>query len=935
MINLDTHSIYSTRRSLIKIEDLIKRIKDLDQSSVALTDDNGLYGVVKFFGICKSNNVKPLIGCQVQVCENIATKDKFNYELILLVKNSDGYKHLCKLITKSYTDGFWYIPRVDFKMLEDHSEGLIALASGLRNPISEPYFSGSNGLLLANDQILSSIFGTDWYIAINPFVKNDYKSYAQYIVNIAPMNYCVTNSSRFLKPDDYEFYDLLRCMERNQLYDNPKRIKSNEDEWLHSEQEIEQIDLGLSEDQVQFGLEATQGISDSIDFEFQKKFFFPKFFNDDRNIDKAFKDELNRCWKKRKHLLTAKSEKEYKDRVKFETEAIVRLGFSEYMLIASDIACFCKSNNIPFGVGRGSSGSSLVSFLLKITEVDPLRYDLLFERFLDPSGSRVTLPDIDMDVCTKRRSEVIDYIKQKYGEDKVAVVGNLSTLAFKSAIKDVARAFNISFENANQYTKLIPNKVTCFQEAKGYGHVRTEIKNNPEFERLLWYADGVKGSMKNLGTHAAGVVIAPSSITDHLPLQIIERNKIPQLVSQYDKDAVEGIGLVKQDLLGLTALTTVAEAFDLIKQRHNQIFNIYEMDLEAPETFMDMQLGNTVGMFQIESPKAKELARLIKPSSIQEVADLIAIDRPAVLESKMDEIYIENKFSEIKVPIHPQLEEITSKTNGILIYQEQMMQAAKKLASFSLVEADTLRRACAKKTTKDIPILKQKFIEGCRANNIPDKDSLEVFGIFENAAYLFPLPHSVEYSYLTCQTAWLKQCYPLEFLTAYINAECEDPIKLNMIINECVRKNIKVLPPSLNSQYEFVIDGDAMRFGLKPIKGLGEGFARAFTDSVAKLRPLATFHEILKVLQDDGVLTGSQTKMELLISCGVFDLVDNNRTKLVETFRCFVNLNKKLMKRTSSTLFDVFDLVDESPEDLDIRTKRSNEFQLMGWSFSC
>jgi DNA polymerase III subunit alpha len=634
--------------------------------------------------------------------------------------------------------------------------------------------------------------------------------------------------------------------------------------------------------------------------------------------------------------------------LKYELDTINKLGYTEYFIVVSDIVDWAKNNGILVGCGRGSVGGSLVAYIMGITTIDPIRYDLLFERFLDPSGQRVSLPDIDLDFEDGERDRVFGYIVEKYGSDNVCNVGNLSTLVFKSSMKDVAKALDIKFETANNYTKLIPFGVKSKEDllnVKTYGRqqLASSLRTNKEFIRLVDLADKVKGTVRSLGTHAAGVIIAPNEITNYTPLQIIDKNS-GKKTSQLDKDSIEKLGLVKIDILGLTALTTIKKTLKLIKDRHNIDIDLDKIDLDDPMIYDQIVNGHTIGIFQMESRGMTELASQIQVSNQKEICDLIALYRPGVLDSNLQENYVHNKFNpDTEILIHEKLKPITDSTYGILLYQEQVIKALVLLAKFTPAEADIMRRAIGKKSIKDIPVMKKKFITGCVKNGVEKEDAMYIFSIFETASYLFNKSHSCSYAVIACQTAWLKHYYPIEYMCSLLNAESGDLDKIRVIKQEIDRLGINTTGPNVfYSESEFSIKENCIQYGLSSVKEIGPASAKVLLDLVQSIidEQSLNFKRLIDIMERDGLLNSFKSKLEVLIKCGYFDSIYANRQELLGRLEEFSNINKaKIIKSaTKTSLLSITDICGEkskkTTDDFNLNRKRMLEDELLGMQFS-
>lgn len=938
MVNVDVHSIYSIKKSLLSAQTIVDEVKKNDQKAVILCDDNALYGAIDFYAKCIKGGIKPGIGVQFNICESITVKDRSVYSITLIAKNIDGYRNLCKLITESYSNGFYYVPRIDWELLKIYANNLLCVLTAKTNPIYRTWFENQNEYMELIISRLTTIFGNDIHYVLNPYSSGEYRRYIKFITANFSNSCCISNHARFLGPDQYDYYDMMFCIRNKVLYGSHTRDHADPDEFFRSENELLKFNFGIEEHEVKRYVDSTNAIMDKIDLQFEKKFHFPKI-KEKQDSDRLLKHLISEGWKQRRRDVPEENHTEYKKRIKYETEAIIRLGYADYFIIVSDFVVWAKHNGVPVGPGRGSAAGSIVSYLLNITTVDPIKYGLLFERFLDPTGQRISLPDIDIDFGDADRDRVLKYITEVFGNDRVACVGNISTLAFKSSIKDTAKAMGITFERANNYTRNIPFFIRNATELKEYKKFKPLLQGNKELQKLLHFSDGVSGSMKNLSTHAAGVLITPTSITDFTPIEPIEKGGKIRLTTQLNKDSVEFLGLLKMDLLGLTALSTIKNTIDMVRDRHGIDIDIDRVDMDDEEIYKHILDGHTTGIFQLESDGMTTLAKDIQVSSLSEICDLIALYRPAILQSNLHLKYIENKFSNSRQSIHDAISEITSSTYGILLYQEQVMQASVKMAKFTLPEADTLRKAIGKKSTKDIPVLREKFVKGCVKNKIEESEAEEVFAIFEDAGYMFNKSHSLSYSIIAAQTAWLKTYYPLEFMCSYLNSEAGDLEKLTTIVKECHYLGIDVLPPDINkSQSMFCIEGSNIRYALSTIKEIGLQDIDAIINVRNKSGDILDFDIFLNDLSKHANLSALKAKLMVLIQCGVFDSVNPNRNKLLSKLDSASNIDKRLSGKTTKVqLFDISILNngnDMKINDIDIERKRMFEREYLGIQYT-
>ena len=907
-INIDVHSKYSIQSSLLDLDKIISYSIDNKYNVASLIDDNGLYGAVKFYAKCVEKGLKPIIGTQLNICETISKKDKNHSTISLIPINLEGYKDLCKLITRSYSDGFYYVPRIDFELLKQYSANLICLLSGRQNILTKSFLNNQLDYATLAVERLEEIFLNRFYIGLNPYADEEYGQFINWAIKKFTVKFVITNSCRFYSPAEYEHADMVFCVKNKLKFKLKNRQHANPDEYFKSEDEIKSYfsEIGILSFPGSYNKLMLNNLelANSVDLKFERKFWFPRpNLKHKGDSLSEFKYLIKLGWRGKRENLKFADLQVYKDRLLYEMEVIANMGFIDYFLVVADIINWAKNNNIRIGPGRGSATGSLISYLLNITEVDPIRYNLIFERFLNPAGKRVTPPDIDFDVQDTERDRLIEYISNTYGTDNVVSVGNLSTLAFKSSIKDVAKALGIAFERANEYTKSFPFRIKEFKDLKKDRKLNAELSKNEEFRNLTEYADGIKGSMKNLATHASGVIVSPLSITDFTPVQYLKSTG--KLTTQLDKDSVEYLGLLKIDVLGLTALSIVENTLKLVAENHKKIVDINSIDLNDKNIFKHILRGHTTGIFQLEGNGMTDLAKKIKVSSLNEIRDLISLYRPAILEQKFQDIYIKNKKMGKFNSIHPVLENVTKDTYGILLFQEQVMQTSVEMAKFTYSESDVLRKTVAKKSSKDIPILKKKFINGCSKNNIPQNEAEEIFSIFENASYCFCAAHGTSYAIISCQTAWLKYYYPLEFMTACLNAEYGNLEKIATLRDECAYLNIEILPPDIEfSQNNFVIESGKIRYGFKAIKDMGESFGL----EIKNLDSKNSIRGFLNILSKNNLLLSNKSKIETLILCGAFDRLRSNRKELVSELNNFLKKEKEDLfkgRRSKNRLFDV------------------------------
>lgn len=931
MINLLNKSIYSSKQSIITLEDLVDHAVQNNYTDLGLCDD-GLYGAKKFVDLCAKNNINPVVGVEFNFTDDISRRGSLG-KLTLIIHNSNGYKKLCQLINRSYEEGnFNFRPRITVdnirQIVSPNNGDLICVLGGVDNVIANLVGNNRNEYADFFIESFNEIFGRDY---VRPAVVNleepsaKYRLYIDYVIDT---NYFITSYSCFLKPKNYPTYDLLYCIDKKLKYKDNNRKHPNKEFYIKDQ---------LSNSLKSYGL-FDEDISKPINFLQHPlptgKTFFPKPKIDNEHHEVYLWDLL---LTKLCKLFKNKPPKEYVERLDYEFKAIKKLGFVDYFLVVKSITDIAHRENFRLGRARGSSAGSLVSYLCGITAVDPIKYGLLFERFLDPSGARVTMPDIDIDIDDSKRDRLIELIRTElYSPNQVTFIGNLNTLAFKSSIKDVGKALGIPYQTVNDYSKEIHFKITDRAGLLRDLRQKSKYKTDPVFKELIDFAEKLRGKcFRQLGTHAAGIIISPIPCEEIMPLQRDKKTGLP--VTQFDKEDVEKIGLVKIDLLGLTALRTLDLTKKYIKDEYDINIDEDVIDYDDPEIFKTVYRGRTCGVFQIDGNKGMtEFAQRLHPENQKDISTLLALYRPAVLDSGLHELYFRNRSlpKERRRSIHPLVDDILEETYGISIFQESLMLMAQRLAGFSLSEGYTLLKGIGKKKIDVIESMKEAFVKGCAKNKIDKSDAENIFQIYENAArYSFNAAHSCAYSFNSCLGLFYKTYYPIEFICAAMNSEAKELTKLTRYIWECRRSNILVLPPMINiSNYAFTIqknvDGDrAIRYGLEAIKGLGKGFAKELFCLRHKQpnRKFESLKHLVDVLKNENILTQNKSKLDLVIRLGLLNDLDNT-VNLLNELESFIKIDRRI--KTENALFDIFDsdLVDSTQKtntidtNYDIRT---------------
>lgn len=886
--HLHTHSHYSLLDGLPKIDALLERVKELGMESVAITDHGALYGAVEFYKKAKSRGIKPIIGAEMYLAfESMEQRrpniDDARYHFILLVKNKDGYHNLVKLITEAHLRGFYYKPRVDEELLAKHSTGLVMLSGCLQGKIPRLILTGKKKEAEALAFKYQEMFGKDsFYLEVqhHPNIKEQ-KIVNEVILEISKkygIPVVATHDSHYLKPEDAEAQDILMLINTGADPNNPERLSMKEDDFsLKSPQEMAEYFHDIPE-----AIGNTQKIAEMCNFEFELgKIQMPVFPLPEGKDADIYLKEL--CYEGLARRGLANKE-EAKERLEYELNAIKQAGFASYFLIVQDLVNWAKQNRIVVGPGRGSVGGSLVAYVLNITNVNPIEYGLLFERFINPE--RVSPPDIDLDFTDRRRDEVIEYVAQKYGRDRVAQIGTFGTMAARAVVRDVGRALGYSYGYCDKLAKMIPFSFTLQETLQKIKEFRDLYEIDEKAKRLIDIAKKLEGAARHVSTHACGVVISKDPLQDLIPLQHPSQSE-QHIITQYEMHAVEDLGLLKMDFLGLRNLTIIEDALSRIYKVHNESIAIDAIPLDDKKTYRLLQKGETVGVFQLESGGMQRYLRELKPTHFEDIIAMVALYRPGPMEWIPEYIARKHKKHQIEYP-HPSLEPILKNTYGICVYQEQLMQIARELAGFTLAEADTLRKAVGKKIKALLLEQKTKMVEGMKKRGISEKVAQEIWEwVLPFARYGFNRSHSACYAMIAYQTAYLKAHYPVEFMSALMTAEGTDVERTGFLIEECKRMGIEVLPPDINESFRtfsVVPRENKIRFGLLAVKNVGHNVVEAIVEERKQRGKFSSLEDFL-LRMDPKVL--NKKSLESLIKAGTFD-------QFLERGRLFSNVEQLL-----------------------------------------
>ncbi len=957
-VHLHVHTQYSLLQGAIHLDSLFEKVVKLGMPAVAMTDTHNLFGAIDFYMSAKKAGVKPIIGCEILYAPQGRTSlqpthsssPRF-YHLVLLCKSLQGYQNLCKMVTRSYTEapapqkGQPAGPRalIDRSLLDQYGDGLIVLSGCLRGEIAYQALTGSEAEGLESLQWFKKRFGEDFYLELQdtplPEQENVNEVLSQWGAKLG-VECVATTDCHYLDPQDSEAHEVLQCIEhgKNLDSDRPKSLVPAE-YYLKSEQEMRERFVRFPK-----ACDNTQVIADrcNLEFKFQDEkgrpiYHLPRFFpegvdkNSDFDLIAYFREQTQKGLLERFEELSFQEKKQlpnweelrqkYRARLEDELTMIAKTGFAGYFLIVADFINWAKRNGIPVGPGRGSGAGSLVAYSLKITDIDPIQFNLLFERFINPE--RISMPDFDVDFCQDRRGEVISYVAQKYGSENVCQIITFGKLQARAVIRDVGRVLGLSFAETDQLTKLLPDEldITLERAIEVEPRLREKMENDPKISQVMRYARSLEGLYRNAGIHAAGVIITENPVVSYCPLYV---GRDGDLVTQFDKDFAEKIGLVKFDFLGLKTLTVIDNAIRLVRQvaqpgSLDSEFALERMNYNDPKVFALISSGDTDGVFQVESSGMKDLCTRIQPSSLEDLTAINALYRPGPLGSGMVDDFIDRKHGRKALAYEVEsLEPILKDTYGVILYQEQVMQIARELAGYSLGQADLLRRAMGKKKPEEMAKHREIFVKGATAKGLKAEKAESIFDLMAKfAEYGFNKSHSAAYGVLTYQTAYLKTYYPTEFMAALMTTEMDNTDKITKYIGDARQHHIPVLPPDVNySQKKFSVEmiekgekkelAKAMRFGLEAIKGVG-GIA---VDAILEARAKGKFKSVLDLCKRVSTRKINKKVMESLCLAGALDsIAEVNRASLFASLEALLeHAGDEQAERElgQSSLFDSF-----------------------------
>ena len=917
-VHLHCHTEYSLLDGAIKISDLCSQAVDFGLPAAAITDHGNLFGAIDFYTTAKAHGIKPIVGCEVYVAPTHRTRKdarsagEAGYHLVLLAQNRQGYHNLIKLVSQANLDGFYYKPRVDKELLATWNDGLIALSACLKGEIPVQLMQGKSleEVKKTVDQY-TGFFPGRFYLELQANGIPEQEELNAKLLDLAQvcdLPLVATNDCHYLRPTDVQAHDILLCIQTNACVQDSRRMRFNTDKLYYRSPE----EMAREFAHCPQALENTYRIAQDCNLEIDLgNHYFPVYNPPQgRSLDEEFARLCREGLKERLNQLPyVHDDKIYWDRLQEEMDIICSKGFAGYFLIVQDFINWAKSQGIPVGPGRGSAAGSLAAYSLRITNLDPIRYTLLFERFLNVE--RESLPDIDVDFCYNRREEVIKYVTDKFGKDSVAQITTFGTMKAKAAVRDVGRALGMSFAETDKIAKLIPDDlgITIDKALEQEPELKAKAENDERIAQLIDISRRLEGLARHASTHAAGIVISDRPMQEYLPLYLGKKGEV---VTQYDMKKVEKVGLIKFDFLGLKTLTVLSDALKLAQQRDREIPDLDALPLEDQETFSLLCKGQTDGVFQLESSGMRRVLTDLQPNCFEDIIALLALYRPGPLESGMVTDFIRRKHGEIEVEYpHPRLEPVLKETYGVILYQEQVMRIASELADYSLGDGDILRRAMGKKDPAVMAKQRDKFLAGAEANGLPRDTANYIFDLIEKfAGYGFNKSHSAAYALISYQTAYIKAHFPREFMAALITSEVSNTDKVISHIHACREMGIPVLGPDINTSIlPFSVTDQGILFGLSGIKNVGDSAIEAIVQEREKNGPYTHF---LDLCQRVNLRKVSKRVLESLIKSGAMDCFGCSRAALTAALDRVVAKAQKTRKDKSHGQLSLLSIVPQS-----------------------
>lgn len=908
-VHLHTHSEYSLLDGAARIVDLVEGVKKLGMKALALTDHGVMYGAIEFYEKALEAGIKPIIGCELYIAprsrfDKTFKKDDNSYHLVLLAETNQGYTNLMKLVSAGFLEGFYYKPRIDKEILAAHKDGLIALSACIGGEIPQLILEGRIDEAKAAAKELNEIFGDgNFFLEIQDHGLKEEKIVNEVLIEISKelsIPLVATNDIHYIKKEDHIAHDVLLCIQTGSCLDDENRLRfEGEEFYMKDPHEMKKLFPRLPG-----ALENTVKIAERCNVRLDLgRILLPDYEVPDGYTLETYLEELAREGAPGRYgePLT----EEVSERLAHELGIIKEMGFAGYFLVVWDFVKFAKDNGIKVGPGRGSAAGSIVSYVLGITDIDPLKHGLLFERFLNPE--RVSMPDIDIDFCIDRRGEVIEYVASKYGKENVAQIITFGTMAARAAIRDAGRVFGYPYGMVDRIAKLIPETpgISIEKSMELSPELADEVKVNKDTRRIIDTAKALEGLARQDSIHAAGVVISKGPLTDHTPIQ---KKGDAETVTEYPMGAIGKIGLLKMDFLGLRTLTVIANALKIVKRTRGLDIDINKIPLDDEATYRMLQRGESIGVFQLESSGMRALLRDLKPTLFDDIVGILALYRPGPLGSGMVKDFVDRKHGRSKVTYpHPIVADVLKETYGIIVYQEQVMRIANVMGGFSLAEADIMRGAMSKKKPEVLTRLRDKFIGGAASKEIDSKTAGEVFDlVLHFAGYGFNKSHSTAYAVIAYQTAYLKANHPVEFMAALLSSVMGTKDKVPFYINECRGLGIEVLPPDVNESFSnFTVVGGSIRFGLSAVRNVGQGLVAAIVAARKEGGPFKSLRDFCERV-DFAVI--NKKCLEGLIKGGAFDFTDVSRRGLMETMEFLAEAGHKKQNDQEMGQFSLFEM---------------------------
>ena len=918
-VHLHNHSDYSLLDGACRLDRLVDRVKGFGMPALALTDHGNLFGAVEFYDEARAAGIKPIIGCELYVAHGARTdktrtadgKGAYDH-LVVLARNREGYRNLMRLSSAGYLEGFHYKPRVDKELLARHAEGLLCLSACLRGEVPQLVLAGDMEGAKKAAGWYRDLFGSEfYYFEIQDHGIPDERAVAERLLALGKkmeIPVVATNDCHYLTREDSEAHEVLLCIQTGKTMKDADRFRFATDQvYVKSPQEMEAL-FSDAPEAIRNSLAVAEKCDLTLDTERVQLPEFPlppEFTTAETYLRALAREGLARRYEQITPVM--------EQRLAYELDTICQVGYAQYFLIVRDFIDYARRNDIAVGPGRGSAAGSLVSYTLGITDIDPLKFDLLFERFLNPE--RVSMPDIDIDFDYEHRGRVIEYVLEKYGRESVSQIITFGTMAARAVVRDVARALGMSYAEQDRVAKLVPGEVgmTLTKALEVVPELRQLQQQDETMAKLLRCSLALEGLARHASTHAAGVLIAPGKLTDYVP---IYRSSKGDVTTQYDMTSLERVGLLKMDFLGLRTLTVLEDALRLAARKSGETIDLKKIPLDDPATFALLGKAQTVGVFQVESSGMRDLLRKLAPDSFEDIIAVNAIFRPGPIQSGMIDDFVKRKHGKQKVTyMHPMLEPILKNTYGVILYQDQVMQIANRLAGFSLAQADILRRAMGKKKPEEMEKQKSAFFEGCAKNKIPAKKAEEIFELMAKfAGYGFVRSHSAAYAMLSYRTAYLKAHHPDAFLAACMTSEIGDTDRIVILVEEARRLGIDILPPEVNrSEVEFTLEGSAIRFGLTAVKNVGRGSVDAIVSARTEGGPFRSLYDLCRRVDLKAV---NKRVIESLILAGACDGLGGDRAQLFEAAATALGRAQDFAKGQSSDQGSLFgaEHVIEAPE---------------------